>query len=397
VKTTPERAFPIGLSIFLAILAVAAVMVVLSSLVSLAVFAGTLEDFVVSQSSEINKQIVMNYEGYINSVIETANYIQFASFNLDLKRDAGELGSIYRSNSDIKADVVSVYLFDSRGRRLIGPPLDFIIGNNVARKAWFSSALELKEVFHFNAEPQTSIAESRDENVIAVSKAVEYLNGGITAEGVLLIELNHLAISDLARKSNLGQGGHLLILDDEGTLLYSSEAEPRVMTGFSHALAADLYLGSKRATIEGLDMALNVNTLVHTRWRIVTANNVNEINASRSRLLGISALILIISIAVSAVAAGYVSLRISRPINRLKETMLRIEGGDLDAPIDLSGQREIALLSHSFTRMVARIRQLMASLVDEQKEKRKTELRALQNPINPHFLYNTVDSIVWHA
>jgi two-component system, sensor histidine kinase YesM len=397
VKTKPEQAFSIGFSIFLAILAVAAVMVVLSSLVSLAVFAGTLEDFVESQSSEINKQIVMNYEGYINSVIETANYIQFASFNLDLKRDAAELGAIYRSNSDIKADVVSVYLFNGSGRQLIGPSMDFVIGNTVARKPWFSSALELKEVFHFNAEPQTSIAESRDENVIAVSKAVEYLSGGLTAEGVLLIELNHQAISDLARKSNLGQGGHLLILDDEGTLLYSSEPEPRVMTDRSHALAADLYLGGKRATIDGIDMALNVNTLVHTRWRIVTANNVNEINASRARLLGISALILIISIAVSVAAAGYVSLRISRPINRLKETMLRIEGGDLDAPIDLSGQREIALLSHSFTSMVARIRQLMASLVDEQKEKRKTELRALQNQINPHFLYNTLDSIVWLA
>jgi len=397
VKTEPSRSASIGFDIFVAIVAVAAVMVVMSLLVSLAIFVGTLDEFAESRSSEINKQIVMNYEGYINSVIETANYIQFASFNLDLGRDAAALEAIYRSNADIKSDVVSVYLFDGSGRRLIGPQLDFGTGNDIAARPWFRSALALEQVFHFNAEPQTSIAENRDEGVIAVTKAVEFLDGGATEEGVLLIELDRQAISDLARKSNLGQGGHLLILDEAGALLYSSEPEPRAMSERSHRLAAGMYLGAERAVIGGQEMALNVNTLVHTRWRIVTVSNVNEINDARARLLGISVLILAISIALSAAAAGYVSVRISRPIGRLKETMLRIEGGDLDAPIEVSGQREISQLSHSFTSMVARIRELMASLVDEQKEKRKTELRALQNQINPHFLYNTLDSIVWLA
>lgn len=397
MKINPEHTKSIGFSIFVAILAVAAVMVLVSSLVSLAVFAGTLDDFVESRSSEINKQIVMNYEGYINSVIETANYIQFASFNLDLRRDGEALGAIYRSNADIKADVVTVYLFDSDGKRLIGPPLDYNLGNGVASKSWFGEALELKEIFHFNAEPQSSIAESRDETVIAVTKSVEFLCDGQSCEGVLLIELNHQAISDLARKTNLGNGGHLLILDEEGNLLYSSRPDPEALGSKTRDLAAGMYLGSRRAILDGQDMALNVNTLIHTRWRIVTVSNVNEIAETRSRLLGVTALILAISIAVSVIAGGFVSLRISKPIGRLKETMLRIEGGDLDAPIDLSGQREIAQLSHSFNSMVARIRQLMASLVDEQKEKRKTELRALQNQINPHFLYNTLDSIVWLA
>ena len=77
--------------------------------------------------------------------------------------------------------------------------------------------------------------------------------------------------------------------------------------------------------------------------------------------------------------------------------MLMIEKGDFSHPIEPSGQKEIALLAQSFNSMVMKVQELMARLVAQQKEKRKTEFRALQNQINPHFLYNTLDSIVWLA
>ncbi|MBU0956246.1 MAG: sensor histidine kinase, partial [Spirochaetes bacterium] len=73
------------------------------------------------------------------------------------------------------------------------------------------------------------------------------------------------------------------------------------------------------------------------------------------------------------------------------------EDGDFSGPIQVSGQKEIVLLAHSFNSMVQKVQELMDNLVEEQHEKRKTELRALQNQINPHFLYNTLDSIVWLA
>ena len=74
-----------------------------------------------------------------------------------------------------------------------------------------------------------------------------------------------------------------------------------------------------------------------------------------------------------------------------------IEKGDFSHPLEPSSQKEIALLAQSFNSMVMKVQELMARLVAQQKEKRKTEFRALQNQINPHFLYNTLDSIVWLA
>ncbi len=387
----------IGLNIFIATMGIVSVILLLTSLVFLAVFSRTIDDVVVTQSREINKQIVMNFEGYINSVIETANYIQFASFDMDTETDAEALAELYRTNSDMKKDVVAVFLFDAAGRTLVGPTLDFTLADSVAALPWFSLARDLKEIFHFSSTGESSIAGGRDEGVISVSKSIEYTRNGITSDGVLLIELNNESITDLARKTNLGEGGHLLILDDRDALLYSSEPPQGTMTAASYALARSLYLGGTRASIERVDMYLYVNTLLHTRWRIVTVSNVDEINGAMRRISGILVAIFAVAVAVSAAVAGIISLQVSRPVTQLRKVMRRIEEGDFSMPVDVSGQKEIVLLSHSFSSMVQKIQELMARLVAEQREKRKTELRALQNQINPHFLYNTLDSIVWLA
>lgn len=385
------------MNIFLMTLGIVSVVLLVTSLLFLAVFSGLIDDSVETQAREINKQIVMNFEGYINSVIETANYIQFASINLDAKKNASELDELYRMNTEIKKDVVAIFLFDEDGNRIAGPTLDFAIGGLVRDRQWFKSALALREIYNFSAQQEKSIADNHDEQVVSVSKSIEYYLDGASKNGVLLIELNNDAITDLARKTNLGMHGHLLILNDRGELLYSSEPSPAEMTAYSAPIAAGIFLGSRRASIGHTDMYINVNTLMHTRWLIVTVSNINEIKDAMNRLVGILIVIFLVSIAVSALVAGAISVRVSQPINQLKTAMLNIENGDFSAPVKVSGQREIVTLAHSFNSMVMKVQELMSRLLSQQREKRKMELQALQNQINPHFLYNTLDSIVWLA
>src|SRR6056297_4121560 len=96
VKRILEYPFSIGQTIFLNSLGIVTAVLVLVSLISFAVFARTSDELVASQSREINKQIIFNYESYINSVIETANYLQYASSNLDITTDADDLNALYR-------------------------------------------------------------------------------------------------------------------------------------------------------------------------------------------------------------------------------------------------------------------------------------------------------------
>jgi two-component system sensor histidine kinase YesM len=82
-------------------------------------------------------------------------------------------------------------------------------------------------------------------------------------------------------------------------------------------------------------------------------------------------------------------------MNQLKKYIKKIEEGDFDSHVYVRGQKEVVVLADAFNTMSDRIKNLMDRVLIEQTEKRKTHFKALQNQINPHFLYNTLDSIVW--
>jgi len=397
VKKPPEWSISIGFNIFITTLGIVFVALLLTGLVFLLFFSATLNGLVERNAREINKQIVMNFESYINSVIETANYIEFASYNRDLTTEAAALSELLRQNVNLKRDVLAIFLFDSTGNKVLGSGLDVARRDSVASQAWFRTTVATDGVFHFNDWQASSLVDSREDLVIPVSKSFEFLNGGRLERGVLLIELNNAGLTDLARKTNLGRDGFLLIVDEAGSLLYSSEASPDRRTAPALAVVADLFMGGQRHDLAGTEMFVNVNTLGQTRWRIVTISNADESAGLARRLIVLLLFILAVITLLAALFSGLISMRLSKPISQLKSSMLEIETGKFIAPIEVRGQREIVSLAHSFNSMIGKLQDLMARLVDEQQEKRKTELRALQNQINPHFLYNTLDSIVWLA
>src|SRR5699024_3301716 len=84
-----------------------------------------------------------------------------------------------------------------------------------------------------------------------------------------------------------------------------------------------------------------------------------------------------------------------RPITILKEHMDAADAGNLSIRVHLKNKDEIGLLAKSFNGMLSRIENLKEQVIHEQEEKRKYEFEALQQQINPHFLYNTLDTIIW--
>ncbi|MNJ46096.1 Sensor histidine kinase YpdA [compost metagenome] len=102
-------------------------------------------------------------------------------------------------------------------------------------------------------------------------------------------------------------------------------------------------------------------------------------------LIGVLVVVLIVSI--------YVSARISQPIRRLERSVKMVEKGNFRTAVDVGGVYEVEQLSKRFNLMLRRIRELMDQIIEEQEAKRKSELDVLQSQINPHFLYNTLNSV----
>ena len=97
----------------------------------------------------------------------------------------------------------------------------------------------------------------------------------------------------------------------------------------------------------------------------------------------------------SMLFSSYLSMVLTRPIENLEADVKRIAQGELDITVRTSGSFEVYHLGRSIQKMTVKIQRLMEAIIREQEEKRKSELDSLQAQITPHFLYNTLDIIVW--
>ena len=106
----------------------------------------------------------------------------------------------------------------------------------------------------------------------------------------------------------------------------------------------------------------------------------------------------IILVIVALLFSRFMARSITLPIQKLRDSMKKVQEGDFSvSDVVVDSKNEIGSLTKSFDVMTHRIQELMEQNVHEQEEKRKSELKALQSQINPHFLYNTLDSIIWMA
>ncbi|MFW5894755.1 MAG: cache domain-containing sensor histidine kinase [Bacillota bacterium] len=388
------KSLTIGKSIFLSTILIIALSLLISNVLTIRRFSSMHQTLVENTSRELNKQIVLNYENYIESIVDTAHFLELETLSKTKTDSKDELKDMYNSAGTIDRNILDIALFSSSGEPVVTGMESSRYEHEPEKTDWFSGAHADPSIFNFSP-PSFRPQHSGTEPVITVSRVVSYYEDGDRAEGVLRIDITMDHFERLGEQTNLGETGHIVFLDKDHDFLFSSDPDCEDNDCESVEIAQSIILGGENVTMDDKAMVANVNTLGHTRWQIASFVDVDEINETRQNVLYNLTLILIITVVVASFTSAFTARRISNPINTLKNHMRLFEKGKFHKKQPVQGHKEVVELSKTFNSMASEIEQLMDKVYHEQRAKRKNQFIALQNQINPHFLYNTLDSILY--
>lgn len=398
-KIVYNRSIRNSIFIYFTITSLVAVLLIVISIYSR--LSSQLYDTVKQENVNLVNRVDSSMEVYLRNIMKLSDTIYYGIIkNANLSEDSiGEkLTLLYNNN---KEQVSNIALISKEGEPIsVVPAARFRKNFKAEDEEWFVNALNKTENIHFTLPHVQKMFEKGDNSykwVISMSRAVEITVGGSTEQAVLLIEMAYQGLEEVLDEVTLGNGGYIYLMDSNGDIIWHPKfeliASGRVKE--NNLVAAGYNDGSREEIFNGTRQTVVTKTVGYTGWKLVGVIKGTGIslNMLKTRLFIVFVILLIIFIVI--LINSYISFRVTNPIRELEKSVKELEEGNLDADIYMGGSYEVQHLGKSVQDMKFRIKGLMQDIVNEHEEKRKSEFDSLQAQINPHFLYNTLDIIVW--
>ncbi len=346
-------------------------------------------------------QINRSVDSYLRTIMKLSDSLYYGVIkNADLDKETvnSQITLLYDNNKD---SIANIALLSKDGELLEAVPAARLkTGIDVTKEQWFGNTLNRTDNLHFTT-PHVQYIFDNNENqyrwVITLTRAVEITHGTSTEQGILLLDIRYSSLQQILDNITLGNQGYLYMISSNGDLIYHPRMQ-MIETGQmseNTVMATDYRDGSFRERYEGEWREVSVKSVGYTGWKLlsVTPEKGLPLNNLKIQLFGV--FVIGAFLLVLILTNNFISSRITTPIQKLEKSVNAIEAGDLDTEVYQGGSYEIRHLGRSIGEMAKRIKTLMEDIVAEHESKRKSEFDILQSQINPHFLYNTLDIIVW--
>lgn len=364
-------------------------------------FTNSTESMISENNKYMLEQVNLNLDSYLRNMRKVSDVIYY---NVIKKKDLSvdsineEMDLLYETN---KESLISICVFSQNGEVIAASPVERLKSSvNPSENEWFSKAIKKKENIHFSTPHVQNLfvdTNNRYRWVVSLSRAIELTNNKKTTSGVLLVDINFSGIEQICKNVNLGKSGYVYLVDGEGEIIY----HPRQQLIYSdlikenNKIAATYEDGNYIETFQNEKRLITTKTVGYTGWKIIGVMPIKDITSDYHEINFFAIFIMFFSIFILVSINMFVSSRIANPIKELEKCINKLENGVNDVEISISGSYEIQHLGKAIRSMVKQMHTLMENIIIEQESKRKSELNALQAQINPHFLYNTLDSIIW--
>ena len=349
------------------------------------------------------ERLVNTVEQYLKDmrkISDSANYNIIQTFDVSSPEFNQQLSFLYDSNKD---KIQSIALYDTEGELMAAEPVILQKkGVNARQQTWFTRAMAEIENMHFSTPHIQNLFQDdakRYHFVISLSRAVDVIDGDRPENGVLLVDLKYSYLEEMMNRMNdSNRGRYYYVCDGAGNLIYHpyynkiNKGLFRENTDIVCTSEDGVY--KKMRSEDGNKQTVIISTIAYTGWKMVGVVRQDARTDSLEQFRIYMVVIVIMLIMMLLLVNRIVSKKISSPILKLDASVRAYEAGE-KPDIYIGGSYEIRHLGNSIQSSYEEIERLMKEIMEEQNERRKSELAALQSQINPHFLYNTLESITW--
>lgn len=357
----------------------------------------------IESSRKLMEQTGETMEDYLVNMRQISDAVYYNVVKENDFHDAREeiqkgVNLLYEANRD-KLRTIAIY--NSDGSLMAAEPVATQKEDpDVTRQEWYQSAMEEMENIHFSTPHIQNLFEDstfRYYWVISSSRVVELTENRDSQMGVLLVDMDFSSISRMMNQINeVGNGQYYYLCNSDGDIIYHPR-QIQISDGISREnsiKAASYKDGVYDETFEGTQRKVIVNTISYTGWKLVGVIPYSIFTHEMLNIRYFIAMVTLLMAMMLTIINRVVAERISRPIRKLNHSVMEYEAGK-KPEIYIGGSWEIRHLGYSIQSSYEKSEKLMQEIVCEQNERRKSELDALQSQINPHFLYNALDSITW--
>ncbi|HVI40662.1 MAG TPA: histidine kinase, partial [Anaerovoracaceae bacterium] len=362
-------------------------------------FFNTLKEHQVNYSIELANKTQYNLEFFLSTVNNTAallsnnsNIIEELSTGNGLNKK--EINTILENTASAHAYLKGIYIIGQNGNVYISDPrikeedlvLSFedLIASNAGEEI-YKDSYTYKYNSSYNARTLTYTKHIYDYN-----NQIDY--------GLLIISINYDFLRELISTTSVTYVNKMLVVDPKGETLFTfpfNSYLDEVIFKHPEILSENALRFTDK--VFGEESIIVSDTVKYSNWKIISIHPLNNILADIQKLFIKMVQMMALFFIITAILSYIFSYSITKPIITLSSSMKQVEKGNLSVNVNVKNKDEIGELTAAFNKMVTRIDQLIKRTVENEKQKAEMDFKILQAQINPHFLYNTLDSIRWMA
>ena len=369
------------------VVAIAAVTLILSTVTFLRNYRSSIVEGARTSSAQAVSQVVGSVGNYVNNIDEVMDLVMDSMNKSPKDRDA-----FLDALQTTRSEVVAVTTYDADGTLQDCWAKGRTPRDNILRNSSFDLVTAKRRGRGYVSIPHVeTIFEGYYPWVVSVVRRMPE----DSPQQWISMDIRFSALAATINNVGIGQHGYCYLMDERGNMVYHPQQQ-LLYAGLKKEEAGRLACLGDGTYVEDT-VIYSVQRVPNSPWRVVGVSYIDEtVNESFWQMVRIAVATAAL-IFVAALAVGWVLSRLlSRPLQQLENAMEAFEqDADHFVFCAVRGTREVQNLSDSFGHMVGRIQRLMNTVREEEIVLRKTELKALQAQINPHFLYNTLDSIAW--